>query len=240
MEVLASIQAGNRIIDCGRSITKRERAAALAQRFRVYQRQGYYGPGLRVDRDGWDRKALYFLSLLRDEAGGVLIGSARLIVGESAPGFRFPTEENFELELPAAIRGTAVCERAEVSRVVAEATCGIVIGGLLTPLGLLHAMAEYSRPRGIRCGFAMIKQRLLRALQSAGVCVREIEPAKLVCPEDSPMSGYFHRHADPVIPTYWLTEEIAPSIKQAITRHQGASAQSRPGSSSTQARTVGP
>jgi len=217
MEVLARIRAGSREIECGLATIRRERAAVLAQRFRVYQRKGYYRPGLRVDRDPWDRKALYFLALLRDEdRGGVLLGSARLIVGESGPRFRFPTEDNFELEMPAAIRATAVCERAEVSRVVAEGTRGIVIGGLLTPLGLLQAMAEYARPRGIRCGLAGIKQRLLRALQVAGVSLHEIEAAKLVSPGDGPLSGYFYGHPDPVIPTYWLTDEIAPSIEQAI------------------------
>lgn len=224
MKVLARIRVGSREIECGLATTRRERAAVLAQRFRVYQRKGYYRDGLRADRDHWDRKALYFLALLPDGEGGrVLLGSARLIVGDSVPGFRFPTEENFELELPAAIRATAACERAEVSRVVAEATRGIVIGGLLTPLGLLQAMVEYARPRGIRCGLAGIKQRLLRALQSAGVCLHEIEPAKLLAPADSPMAGYFYRHRDPVIPTYYLTDEIVPSIERAIARYHSNS-----------------
>jgi hypothetical protein len=199
------------------------KTSVLAQRFRVYQRKGYYRPGLRVDRDRWDDNAVHFLALLRNEqGGGVLLGSARLIVGESVPGFRFPTEENFDLELPAAMQETALSERAEISRLVGESTHGIVIGGLLTPLGLLQALVEYGQPRGIRCGLAMIKQRLLRALQSAGVCVDEIEPAKLVSPENGPMSGYLYRHADPVIPTYWLTDEVVPSIAHAIMRYQGA------------------
>jgi hypothetical protein len=38
----------------------------------------------------------------------VLLGSSRLIIGESVPGFRFPIEENFELELPALFRETAL------------------------------------------------------------------------------------------------------------------------------------
>jgi hypothetical protein len=54
------------------------------------------------------------------------------------------------------------------------------------------------------------------------VCVHEIEPAKLISPEDGPMSGYFYRHADPVIPTYWLTNEVVPSIERAIARYQDA------------------
>ena len=36
------------------------------------------------------------------------------------------------------------------------------------------------------------------------------------------MSGYFYRHADPVIPTYWLTNEVVPSIERAIARYQDA------------------
>jgi hypothetical protein len=53
MEVLARIRTGNRDIEFALATTKRERAAVLAQRFRIYQRKGYYGPGLHVDRDPW-------------------------------------------------------------------------------------------------------------------------------------------------------------------------------------------
>jgi hypothetical protein len=56
---------------------------------------------------------------------------------------------------------------------------------------------------------------------TAGLCVHEIEPTKLISPEDGPMSGYFYRHADPVIPTYWLSDEVAPSIERVIARYQG-------------------
>jgi hypothetical protein len=222
MKVLARIRAGGREIECGLATTRRERAAVLAQRFRVYQRKGYYRDGLRVDRDRWDRQAVYFLALLRDEENGrVLLGSARLVVGESVPGFKFPTEEAFEMELPGAIRESSIRERAEVSRVVAEATHGVVIGGLLTPLGLLQAMTEYARPQGIRCGLAGIKQRLLRALRGMGVRLHEIHPAQLIYPIDGPLSGYCHQDSDPVVPVYWLTDEIVPSIEQAIARYQG-------------------
>jgi hypothetical protein len=53
-------------------------------------------------------------------------------------------------------------------------------------------------------------------LQSAGVLLHEIERPKLVYPGDGPMAAYFYRHQDPVIPTYWFTDEIAPSIERAI------------------------
>jgi hypothetical protein len=50
MQVLARLRAGDREIDFGVATTKVERAAILAQRFRVYQRWAYYyEPRLRVD-----------------------------------------------------------------------------------------------------------------------------------------------------------------------------------------------
>ena len=83
----------------------------------------------------YDARAAYFLATLRAGTNECfLLGSARLILGESRAGFRFPAEEAFEFELPAAIRETTVSERVEVTRVVVEAVQGIVIGGLLTPL----------------------------------------------------------------------------------------------------------
>jgi hypothetical protein len=221
MDVLARLRAGGRVIECGRATTEDERAAVLAQRFRVYQRKGYYRPGLRVDRDPWDKSALYFLALLRDEeAGGLLLGSARLILGEPHPEFRFPVERAFDFDLPPPVTATAPVQRIEVSRVAAEATHGIVIGGLLTPLGLMHAICEYVWPRGFRSGVAVIKQRLLRALQGLGVALHEIEPAIVVYPKDGPMSGYYY-HSGPVVPVYF-TDTIGPSIERAIARYQGA------------------
>jgi len=128
----------------------------------------------------------------------------------------------FEFELPAAIRDTAVSKRVEISRVVAEAAQGIVIGGLLTPLGLIQAMAGHTRPLDVRAGLAMIKLRLLRALRGLGVRLHEIHPARLIYPIDGPLSGYCHHDSDPVVPVYWRTDEIGPSVEQVIARYQDA------------------
>ena len=47
---------------------------------------------------------------------------------------------------------------------------------------LIHAICAYAWPRGARAGLAVIKRRLLRALQGVGVALHEIEPAVLVYP----------------------------------------------------------
>src|SRR5262249_3140539 len=160
----ARIQVGGRAIQCGVAITRHERGAVAAQRFRVYHHRRYYRAGLDVDRDEYDERAVPFLAVLPDAAlGTVLLRSARLILGEPRAEFRLPVERAFELELPPVVAAIASAQRIEVSRVVAEATRGIVIGGLLTPLGLFHAIWEYVRPRGFRAGIAVIKPRLLRA-----------------------------------------------------------------------------
>src|SRR5262249_28313390 len=89
MNVLIRIRAGGREIEFGVATTEDERSAVLEQRFRVYRRRGYYRRGLRADHDGYDPSAVYFLATLPDQTGDrVLLGSARLILGESSPGFR--------------------------------------------------------------------------------------------------------------------------------------------------------
>ena len=217
MDVLTRVRAGGREIECGLATTRKERSAVMAQRFRVYRRRGYYLPGLTSDRDAYDARAAYFLATLLDGADSrLLLGSARLILGEPRVGFTFPVEEAFEFELPVTIRETTVSERVEVTRVVAEAVQGIVIGGLLTPLGLIQAIALQVGPLGIRCGLAVIKQRFLRALQGLGVRLHEIAPARLIYPKDGMASGYYHHHPDPVVPVFWRIDEIAPSVEQAI------------------------
>lgn len=226
MDVLTRIRAGGREIHYGLATTRHERAAARAQRFRVYQRRGYYRPGLHTDRDAYDTKAAaYFLALLpTGHRRGVLLGSARVILGDARAGFRFPAEQAFEFELPETIAAIGASQQVEVTRVVAEPVQGIVIGGLLTPLGLIQAISEYVRPLGIRCGLSVIKRRFLRVLQGLGVRLHEIQPARLVYPSDGPVGGYYHRHPDPVVPVYWLVDEIVPSVEHAIARYQGANA----------------
>lgn len=130
-----------------------------------------------MDRDEYDRKAVYFLALLGSEdSGGWLLGSARLILGAARPGFRFPAEKAFQFDLPPRLQEIPVHQRAEVSRLVTEAVQGVLIGGLLTPLGLVQAIAEYSRGRGLRLGFSIMKMRFVRALDGAGLPLPRARP----------------------------------------------------------------
>jgi len=114
----------------------------------------------------------------------------------------------------------ASCQCGEVTRLVSERPGGIVAGGLLVPLGLIQAVSVYSRQHAIRCGLAVVKQRLLRALHAAGVPLSEISPARLIYPEDGPTSPYYHRHADPVIPVWWSADQLAPFLERAVARYQ--------------------
>ena len=222
MEILTGVQAGGRVIHCGVVTTTEERAAVLSQRFRVYQRRGYHRPGLQFERDVYDRRAIYFLAALGDgELSGLLLGSARLVLGESQAGFRFPAEKIFQLELPARFQEIPVSQRAEVSRLVTEAVRGVLIGGFLTPLALVHAMTAYSKEHGFRLGLSILKTRFLRALHGAGLPFHELGPAQPRYPADGPLSGYF-RHPDPVTLVCWLGDELAPAVERAIEAHQGA------------------
>jgi hypothetical protein len=240
MDILLRVGTARRLIDFGVATTDVERAAVLAQRFRVYQRRSYYRPGLEVDLDEYDQEAVYFMATASGgDASDVILGSARLILGEPQsrsmiPGspaeralrrvrFRFPVERSLRFELPEAVREIPVRQREEVSRLVTERPEGMVLGSLLTPLGLMHAIALYSRQRGMRCGLASLKLRLLRVLRGAGVRVRDLRHQGVTYPKDGPLAGYFHRHPDPVVPVYFLGEEIVPSLVEALGRYEAAS-----------------
>jgi hypothetical protein len=154
MEVLLQIEARGRRIEFGVATTRAERAAVLAQRFRVYQRHGYYQAGLTIDRDDYDRKAVYLAAVLRnDRPTTVLIGSARLVVGEADTRFRFPAQRAFQFELPEAVREIPTFDCLEVTRLVSERPEAIIPGGLLVPLGLIQAVSEYSRDRPCTAGW---------------------------------------------------------------------------------------
>jgi hypothetical protein len=217
MEVLARLRAGDREIDFGVATTKAERAAILAQRFRVYQRwRYYYRPRLRIDRDAYDAGAVFLLGRLRGHpCDGLMIGSARVVLGQERARFRFPAQEAFDFPLPPGVDGVPVSQCHEVSRLVSERPEGIVPGTLLTPLGLIQAASLYSQKVGIRCGLGVIKQRLVNALVGVGVRLHLVPSARLIYPQAGPIAGYYYHHPDPPIPVYWLGD-IVPSIEQAI------------------------
>ncbi len=220
MEVLTRVRTSGRTIDFGVATTEAERAAVVAQRFGVYQRHGYYRPGVTADRDEYDDEAIYFLARLTGGATtDVVIGSARFIPGQADPGFMFPIERVFEFDLPEALRAIPVDRYGEVSRMVSERAEGIGLGSLLTPLGLIHAVSLYCQGHGLCAGLALIKRRFLRAFATAGVHLHEVAGGRVIYPHDGPNSPYFYAHHDPVVPVYWLGGEIAPEAGQAIARY---------------------
>ena len=110
MEVLTTIEAGGHTIDFGVATTREERKAVLAQRFRLYQREGYYHEGVTEDQDEYDEEAIYFVGGLRSAGPGrgFLVSSTRLIDGREDPGFEFPALKAFRFEMPAALREVPV------------------------------------------------------------------------------------------------------------------------------------
>ena len=148
-----------------------------------------------------------------------LAGSARLILGEAHARFRFPVERALRFELPPEVGGIPTPRREEVSRLVTERPEGIGLGSLLIPLGLIQAIATYSRRREILCGMAGIKRRLFRALVGAGVRMHELPHTGVTYPANGPLSGYF-QDPEAVVPVYWLADEIIPSVVEAMARYQ--------------------
>ena len=216
MEVLTTIVAGGHTIEFGVATTKAEREAARAQRFRVYQRQGYYREGVTEDQDEYDREAIYFLGRLRGAGPGrgVLVSSTRLIEGREDPGFEFPALKAFRFEMPAALQEVPVRRRAEVARLVSEQLPAVTIGRLTTVLGLILAIAEYAERTTLRCGLA--RRRLLRALEASGLRFHEIDCERVVYPREGPVAGYFFAHPDPVALIYWFADEGAPAVQRVL------------------------
>jgi len=233
MEILTTIAIGRHTIDFGVATTHEEREAVLTQRFRVYQREGYYREGVAEDRDEHDRDAVFFLARLRrtDLAKSVMVGSARLIRGREDHGFEFPCQKGHRFELPEPVHDVPAAQREEVGRVVSEMPRGFGVGQLLTTLGLLQAMGKYhEKATGqvpLRCGLATIELRLLRGLRSLGLPLHEIPSAGVIYPPDGPVAGYFHRHPDPAVPVYWLAAEMIPAVRRVIARYRRGSIATR-------------
>jgi hypothetical protein len=226
MKILSTMAIGRSTLDFGLATTQEEREAVLAQRFRVYQRQGYYREGIVADQDEWDGEAIFFLASLRrsDPLNRIMVGSARLIRGRADPTFIFPCQRGHRFDLPGPVLAAPASQREEVGRVVSEMPRGWGVSQLVTTLGLLRAMGEYhdntGRTAPLRCGLATIKLRLLRGLRSAGLPLDEIPSRGIIYPLDGPVAGYFHRDPVPTVPVYWLIAEMIPDVRRVVGRYQ--------------------
>ena len=106
--------------------------------------------------------------------------------------------------------------RTEISRLVSEKPRGVITGRLTTALGLLLAIGKYSERNNLRYGLAVIKRRLLGAFWASGLRLHEIPYDSVIYPRDGMLSGYYYAHPDPVVPIYWLADEIIPSVRKAV------------------------
>jgi len=59
----------------------------------------------------------------------------------------------------------------------------------VTALGLIQAMSLYALPRGIHCGVAAIKRRLLLALRGVGLPFHDSDPPGSPTPGTVPWPG---------------------------------------------------
>ncbi|MBI2639763.1 MAG: hypothetical protein HYW90_02635 [Candidatus Sungbacteria bacterium] len=218
MEVLSSIESGPHRIDFGIADLPEDREEVMRQRFRVYKKAGYYPEGLERDEDEYDQDAVFFVGRLAsvDLAKRVIVGSARLIRGRLDSEFLFPAQKAHDFELPLAVQAISPEARAEVGRLVSERPEGVAMGRLTTALGLIHAILEYSKKEGLKCGLSTIKQRLFGALEFAGISFHEIPFQKIIYPKDGVIADYYYRHGDPSVPVYYLWDEIAPEIRAAV------------------------
>jgi len=246
MNIITTIAIGRYTLHVGVATTHEEREAVLAQRFRVYQREGYYREDVAEDRDVYDQQAVFFLATLKrsNPAKDLMVGSARLIQGREDPGFEFPCQKAHRFELPPVIQGAPSAQREEVGRLVSEMPRGFGVGHLVTTLGLLQAMGAYREKAGeeaaLRCGVATIKRRLLRGLRSMGLPLHEIPSAGVIYPPDGPVAGYFHGHPDPAVPVYWLTAEMVPAVRHVLARYRRGAVAMRMGKILGRSRRTGP
>ena len=96
------------------------------------------------DQDEYDRKAVFFLGRLRaaDPRERLMVGSARLIQGETENQFEFPCQKAFRFQLPRVVQDIPMSRHAEVGRVVSETPGGVIPGKLTTALGLVHCYSH--------------------------------------------------------------------------------------------------
>jgi len=177
-------------------------------RYINYYERGYIKQNVdEIDVDEYDdERSVYFVAKIENK----IIGCSRLIIDK-----HLPTEKDcFNFEEPDAVSKIEREKRAEVSRlIVSKYEKGVYLPKNLVMLGLFDVMVMYCRMRGIRGGYSFIKQSLKEKLDKLKFPYHPIKNYKQIY-KKGVLENYFSSNENPVIPIYYLLDEIENYINR--------------------------
>jgi N-acyl-L-homoserine lactone synthetase len=185
---------------------EREKEEMFALRFKVYSSRNYikdssYPNKLEFDNYDLENKCVYFIA----KFDNILVGSIRVI-----RDYYLPTEkECFEFEEPEEIKYICRNNRLELSRLIAiPPSENKYFPRHLIMIFLLYCCLLYAKENNIKGGYAFIKSKLEKKLKKINIPFKRILKYKQIYPSNGPLFKYFNNPHDPVVPIYYLTDDI--------------------------------
>ncbi|MCS7201028.1 MAG: hypothetical protein NZ822_02700 [Patescibacteria group bacterium] len=184
-------------------------------RFNVYSAKNYIDPNKypeKLEKDSYDTegKSTYFIAKVESE--NKIVSSARLI--QDIP---LPTELYFRFSKPKLIEEIPPNKMVEVGRLITipfKVNNKQFLPRHIITLLTLKTIFDYAVENEYLGGYAFIKKSLERKLDIINFPIKKIKNFTLNYPNDGPLYNYFHQPQDPVIPVYYLNDEINNYFKK--------------------------
>lgn len=197
-------------IKFGIPITDQELDDMFKFRYESYTENGYIKKlstynNRDIDEYDFKENTKYIIAKLDDN----IIGSVRMIKDEILPIQKYC----FKFDEPSNMVAINKCNRAEISRLIARYPVTHSLPPHFIMMGLLSCLYDISQLYDVKGGYAFIKKMLFIKLSKLKVPIYKIEPATMIYNKEY-MRGYFFDPRNPVLPVYYITEQVETVVKQ--------------------------
>jgi len=212
MKVLSEIKISNKKdsipIFFGIPTTEEEREKMFRLRYRIYVEKKHYIPGylckndLEIDEYDKSNSCTYFIAMANNE----MVGTIRVIRMNPLPIFR----HYFKFKEPSVAKSIPWDKKIEIGRFISTGRVGEkFLPRHLIPLGLFWSVKEFAIENDIKMGYGAIKQYIYKKLDRINFPLKKIDQYKVIYKkgEGDPLENFFTEE-DPVIPVYFLKEEV--------------------------------
>lgn len=214
-KIIVPINEINHTIDFGIPESEEERQEMFRLRYKIYVEKKKYIPAELcengVDIDDYDRAGVctYFLARINDK----IVGTLRTIKMDPLPIFKsyFKFDENERM------RSVLSESKIEIGRLISTGSFDEkFLPRHLIPLGLFRAVVQFSAENSIVGGYGAIKLYIYKKLQLIKFPIHLIDKYTVIYDMNcqDPLKNFFNNPNDPVIPVFFLRDEIDIYLKK--------------------------
>ncbi len=215
-ELYLRVKNKDKVIYFGIPTIKKELEEMFCLRYEVYKIRGYLNVDRLnsnlLDRDEYDLngKCYYFIAKIDNK----IIGNVRLIKDNT-----LPTEKCFKFKEPAEIKKIPRDKRGELSRlIVIPYSKKEYLPRHLILFFLINSVIEFSFKNEILGGYSFITKKLYNKLKKLRVPIHTINSYIKIYPKEGILYPYFHQKDNPIIPIYYLRDEVGVFIENIFNK----------------------